>query len=219
MRVYKFMNALHGISNLSLQRLRVSRFNDLNDPFELLAVDLIDTKNRRALLKFKQVVDAQHGLLCFSDSWKNPLLWGHYGGSHTGMALGFDVPDDLLFKVKYKQQRSKPEFNLRTGALIGGETFLEELIATKYSDWSYESEYRRLLKLNHCTNEGGSYWVNFSEDLALREMILGCRCELSPAKLMGFVKNNHERVWITKTKLALRKFALTEDREARIEIR
>jgi len=216
MRVYKFVNALHGISNLSLQRLRVSRFNELNDPFELLAVDLLDSKHRRALLKFKQTMDAQHGLLCFSKDWRNPLLWGHYGDSHKGMALGFDIPDDLLFEVKYTQARSKAKFNARTGMLIQGEQLLENLIRTKFSDWGYEEEYRLVERLDDHTQEGGSYFCSFSERLQPREVILGFRCDLSVDTVRGLLKNDFGVASVKKTKLALKKFRVVEDRTARI---
>lgn len=218
MRVYQFMNALHGVSNLSLQRLRISRFGELNDPFELLAADLLDPRDRRAIEKFKRNLDAERGLLCFSKDWKNPLLWGHYGDKHKGLALGFDIPDELLFEVKYKQERTKPKFDSRTGMLADGEKFLEQLIATKYSDWAYESEFRRIIELDRQTNEGGSYFVKFSGLLELREVILGYRCDLSPSSVSELLKNRRGKIWVMKTKLALRKFGLTEDREQRSRI-
>ena len=40
MRVYYLTSAEYAISNLALKRIKVSRYQDLNDPFELLAADL-----------------------------------------------------------------------------------------------------------------------------------------------------------------------------------
>ena len=40
MRVYNLTTAQFALSNIALRRLKVARFNDLNDPFELLAVDV-----------------------------------------------------------------------------------------------------------------------------------------------------------------------------------
>jgi hypothetical protein len=40
---------MHAVSNLSLKRLRVSRLDQLNDPFEFLAADLLDPRDRQAL--------------------------------------------------------------------------------------------------------------------------------------------------------------------------
>lgn len=37
-RVYHLTSAEYGISNLALKRLKVARFFELNDPFELLSV-------------------------------------------------------------------------------------------------------------------------------------------------------------------------------------
>jgi len=39
MRVYYLTEPLYGLSNLALHRVKIARFADLNDPFELLAVD------------------------------------------------------------------------------------------------------------------------------------------------------------------------------------
>jgi hypothetical protein len=48
-RVYYLTPAQFAISNVALQRIKVARFSDLNDPFELLGVDRSKVKNRRAL--------------------------------------------------------------------------------------------------------------------------------------------------------------------------
>ena len=32
-------------------------------------------------------------ILCFSRNWDNLLLWSHYGDSHTGVCLGFDIAE------------------------------------------------------------------------------------------------------------------------------
>ena len=68
MRVFYFTNANYGVSNLSLRRLKISRFNQLNDPFELLAADLLDPRDRKALSDFKDNLDSNKGMICFSGS-------------------------------------------------------------------------------------------------------------------------------------------------------
>jgi len=37
-RVYHVVAAGYGVSNISLQKLKVARFSDVNDPFELMAI-------------------------------------------------------------------------------------------------------------------------------------------------------------------------------------
>jgi hypothetical protein len=103
MRVYNFVGALHGINNLALRRLKVSRFSKLNDPFELLAADLFDHRDESALEKMKAQLDKTSAIICFSENWQNPLMWAHYADSHRGIALGFDIKDEFLIKMRYEK--------------------------------------------------------------------------------------------------------------------
>ena len=88
MKVYHFLNTTYGISNIALRRIRVSRFSQLNDPYELLAADTTDSRDLKALSRFKAQIDQTKGIICFSGTWNNPLLWGHYADKHRGMTLG-----------------------------------------------------------------------------------------------------------------------------------
>ena len=94
MRAYYLTGSQFALSNLALRRIKISRFGDLNDPFELLAVDLADKAHRRAFRATKEQLAESKGLICLSRSWANPLLWGHYAERHTGMALGFEVAEE-----------------------------------------------------------------------------------------------------------------------------
>ena len=57
MLVYYFTGALFALSNLALRRIKVSRFEDLNDPFELLGVDLANSKHRAVLRDKKKEIN------------------------------------------------------------------------------------------------------------------------------------------------------------------
>ena len=85
MLVYHFVNAHYGIEDIHKRRLKISRFMDLNDPFEFLGADLSDREFRRALKNTKVKLSESKGLLCFSESWRNPVLWGHYADKHKGL--------------------------------------------------------------------------------------------------------------------------------------
>ena len=118
MRVYHFINATHGISNVALRRLRVSRFSQLNDPFELLAADMTDPRHKEAFDRFKAEIDKNKGMICFSGTWHNPLLWGHYADKHKGIALGFDISDEILLKVRYTSNRAQIKFDEKSMASV-----------------------------------------------------------------------------------------------------
>ncbi len=58
MRVYYLTGAAFALSNLALRRVKIARFSDLNDPFELLAVDLADKDHRKAFRATKDKINA-----------------------------------------------------------------------------------------------------------------------------------------------------------------
>jgi hypothetical protein len=105
-RVYHLLSAEHGLDDLKQRRLKVAEFRDLNDPFELLSVELPDRAVRRRFTAWRKKVLAEYGVLCFSTSWKSPVLWSHYADRHKGFCLGFDVPDNLMSPVTYLKTRS-----------------------------------------------------------------------------------------------------------------
>jgi hypothetical protein len=216
MRVFHFINTSYGISNLSLKRLKVSRFSQLNDPFELLAADLLDPRDRKALSEFKTSLNAKTGMICFSSSWGNPLLWGHYADKHSGMALGFDIPDECLSSVQYTTQRPKVEFDQKTRKIVNGPRLMDKLLRTKFTDWKYEDERRMFIDLDLTLQEGGNHFMEFSKDLVLREVILGLNCDLPASRVRQLLKDESPPVKVLKAGMALRAFKIIEDRSARI---
>jgi hypothetical protein len=196
-------------------RLKVSRFNELNDPFELLASDLLNPKHKTAFFAFKNQLNATKGMICFSGNWNNPLLWGHYGEKHKGIALGFEIPNDRLTSVQYTSQRAKVNFDVSTGKIKNGPEVVDSLIRTKFSDWRYEDEYRMFVDLNSAPSDSGQYFVDFDSDLILTEVVLGLNCELPINKMRSLLQMFDKPVRVLKAGMALRSFKLIEDRQYR----
>jgi hypothetical protein len=74
-RVYHITSAELGVSDIGLSRMKVARFSDLNDPFELLAMNFREGKTARKVIRdFKDAYDSHTGLHCFSANWTNPVL-------------------------------------------------------------------------------------------------------------------------------------------------
>ncbi len=73
-RLYHLTSADHAISDLALGRLKLARFSDLNDPFELIGVNFREREIRKAIRDFKDAYGAHTGLLSFSENWADPLL-------------------------------------------------------------------------------------------------------------------------------------------------
>jgi len=135
MRAYYLTTSAYAISNIALRRIKISRFQDLNDPFELLAVNLAEKTTRKKFRKMKDEINAKTGLICFSKNWKNPLLWGHYADKHSGIALGFDIPDTLLLPVIYAPKLIKVSYDKKTGKPT--KDVSDKLIRTKFKDWNW----------------------------------------------------------------------------------
>ena len=212
MRVYYFTGAQFALSNLALRRIKISRFEDLNDPFELLAVNLADKKHRVAFRAIKDRINKTKGLICFSRAWSNPVLWGHYAEKHTGICMGFDVPERRLTPAVYANHLAKFKPDPKTKGST--EKFINRLLQTKFSDWQYEDEMRLFVTLNHDTVESGKYFYPFSKTLILREIILGPRCELPIQSLRKIVADSSPRVFVLKSRIAFTKFKVVENKAA-----
>ena len=136
MRVYNLTTKEHALSNLKNKRLKISKLDELNDPYELLGIQLPDKEIRKAFKNTRHELSLKYGLLCFSRFWINPVLWSHYGDKHYGIALGFDIPDDKLEEINYVP--SLLSANYHSWFSEGAEALMNKLMRQKYIDWQYE---------------------------------------------------------------------------------
>ena len=105
MRLYHFINKKYGLESLNLKRLKIAQIDQLNDPFELLGVELSNPQYRDLFNQLKQDLSKDIGILCFCANYHNPALWAHYAEKHKGLCLGFDVPLEACQKVRYSETR------------------------------------------------------------------------------------------------------------------
>lgn len=106
MKLYHFLSEKWALEALKKQRIKVSRYEDLNDPFELMAMSLEDKVSRKVMRETKSKINKVLRILCCSKSWKSPLLWGHYAEKHTGIALVLEVPDTSVKDITYAKNRA-----------------------------------------------------------------------------------------------------------------
>lgn len=183
MIVYHFISSEFALKALRDRRLKISRINELNDPFEFCAADFSDTDTRIKLETFKNQVNEQYGVICFSGTYHDPVLWSHYTDGHRGVALMFEIPDDYAIPIDYQPER----FKLDVDAVLkrGGfdESDLSQLISTKFSSWHYENEIRMTCRLNDhfCQIDSKGKKVYF-ESLSLESF------GLDPLKLIGLIR-------------------------------
>ncbi|MGK5092554.1 DUF2971 domain-containing protein [Deltaproteobacteria bacterium TL4] len=212
MLVYHFLNARWANENLEKSRLKISRFEDLNDPFELLAADLKDEAIRKAFQDIRDHMCGNRGVVCFSRSWHNPLLWSHYADKHRGVCLGFEVPDGHIVQVSYEVKRLVNVVPKLLSCGPAAETLMTRLLATKFQDWRYEDEVRVYTDLSDRDAVTSHYFKDFDHDLALREVILGCRFSGAVPEIRALAHNCFAGVSMIQTRLAFTSFRVERDK-------
>jgi len=205
-RVYYFTPPDHALENIERKRLKVSRFSQCNDPFELACFSQKDRELRMQFRSWLQHMDGNYGLLCFCKGWRNPVMWAHYAGNHTGVCYGFDVDSENLFKVRYVKERLHPNASAGNILSLIAREKIENIIATKFKHWSYEEEYRMLVKLPSEQREDNLIFENFSEYFMLREVIIGFKSEIAVSSVQSMV--DKETVDVIKSRPAFQKFEI-----------
>ena len=193
-RAYYFTSADYGLSGIALRRLKIARFSDANDPFELLGVRLRDKRVRKAVKDFKKECNKTTGLLCFSQDWTKPILWSHYADKHKGICLGFDLKSELVSKVRYSPDREMVDFDKDGESLVVDNELRERLLLTKSIHWEPEDEVRIIVDLRDskkAKRDGQLYFRRFDSDMVLRRVILGPNCALDPHAVRDLVHLRH----------------------------
>jgi len=180
LRLYCFVAARHAVSDIDEQRLKVSLFCDLNDPFELYAGEQSDKAFRKKMRAWGEKINQKEGVLCFTKSWHNPLMWSHYGDKHRGMCLGFDVNRKMVKCIDYRPERLPLDQWKALDLTDPPKEVMERLLTTKFARWQYENERRVLVSLAGLkpeVKEGKECFFRcFDDDLKLVEVFAGARC-------------------------------------------
>jgi hypothetical protein len=180
-RLYYFTPHKYASDIIKNGRLKVSRFLEANDPFELRSYDQSDRDFRRKTKKALIQENERTGMLCFCRNWTNPVMWAHYAEQHKGVCYGFDVHVDIAICISYQNKYlSKEDFD--QDVLEAADRSEDEekfkfkrAMTTKSSFWEYEEETRILVELEPSNQEGKLFFEPLSEKIQLKEVILGCR--------------------------------------------
>jgi hypothetical protein len=207
-RVYHLTGAEYALSNLWFRRLKVARFNELNDPFELLAFKLGIEQYRKKVKALRDAFANEIGLVCFSGNWISPVLWGHYANKHRGICLGFDLARSQEHKVDYMTKRLEVTLEKYPTAEDLPPELREKLFCTKSADWRYEDEYRMLVPLANAETDGSLHYIPFSPDLRLAEVILGEDCPLPLEKVRDIVGTMYPGAVVISARLAWNHFSV-----------
>jgi len=186
---------MYGLKALEDQQLKVAEINKLNDPFEFLGYKLNHDGWDKEVKRVKDALSKSTGILCFSETYNDPVQWAHYTEQHKGLCLGFDIPNELLHKVKYIKRRPRfPDIrNLN-------EEVMKNSLLKKFKHWEYEEEWRMYIDLPKNKIINSLYFESFSNQLALKEVIIGIESSITKneiEKMLGR-KINDIRIYTTR---------------------
>jgi hypothetical protein len=215
MRVYYMTSAKWAKVILKERRLKLSRFYESNDPFELRLIDSRPRDTRQFVKMIEDYYNKNVGLICFGEDWISPVMWAHYAEKHTGLCLGFEVEDSLLTKVAYTDEKIAVPMGAHLPKFGLSAALLTKVVSTKATDWSYEHEYRVMGRLAKQDPRTGLYYTDFGPQIQLREVIIGYRCTWSIAITRETVAEVDAPVRICKARPAFGKFEMIEQQQVK----
>ena len=85
-----------------------------------------------------------------------------------------------------------------------------KFLTTKFEHWSYEEEYRLFLSLEE--EEDGLFYANFSDNLKLKQVIVGANSTITPSELFKAISDIIRELQVFKARPAFRKFEIVRNR-------
>ena len=155
-----------------------------------------------------QMIANHIGLCCLTTSNENILMWSHYANDHQGFCVEFQATDTTPFfgeaqRVNYEKSFPTVDF-FRTSP----ENQVDLMFLTKYSGWSYESEYRIV------DHQGGVGLHAYPIEL-LKSVTFGLRTpEKDRLQIREWLARRQTKVVIYQSQIDQRNFKITA-REAR----
>ncbi|WP_061017907.1 DUF2971 domain-containing protein [Vibrio splendidus] len=152
-KLYKF-RSLHdrNIQSIAECSLWFDYAKTFNNPFESNHI-------------FKNELQNNFKVMCFSQSSDHPILWSQYGDNFKGMCIEYDLNSYSgeanlnCFEVQYEDELSMSHLESLSGLQALG--LGSEIFKLKHSNWSYEKEYR---------------WVLPDEEMAGNKLYLNREC-------------------------------------------
>jgi hypothetical protein len=195
-RLYRYLTAEAAIKTIETRLLRVGRFKEFNDPFELrLGIDKADQLSPQELGKeikdnedFLNRANEIFGVHCFSSVIEDPILWSHYADSHCGIAIEVECVKKQMLAVEYDKPLPKlpRDRNLNETEV---KDILVSVLKRKSQSWSYEKEWRGIVKLDECDVGNGMYFKKLSQD-DIHSIIIGCRSAVNTNYILRALNMN-----------------------------
>lgn len=190
MRVYRYLSLDHGLHALQNNMIKIGRLLELNDPFDCFP----RLTNSRELnydedadsfaSRFLRPFASQLGVVCYSATISEPVLWSHYADAHKGIALGFDYAEGSELKqVIYQDERSELDANELLEAnkrrdIRVVKRILSDAFGVKAKSWGYEKEHRQFIELSYLYMDGKHYFQQLPMFPILQEVVIAARSPL-----------------------------------------
>ena len=108
---------------------------------------------------FARQVSTRFGIVSFSEDPLHPLMWSHYTTDGSGFVIGYDVDElrrlavqhDYLQKVNYSEKLRNVTAPI---VLVCPESNFPITLSYKSDHWSYEREWRLIVKLDGTIGTG-----------------------------------------------------------------
>ncbi|AYM13425.1 DUF2971 domain-containing protein [Agrobacterium tumefaciens] len=210
MRLYYYTKLQYGLMAVRDQRIKISSFETLNDPFDFVGIATSNEDDRRTVQAHKDDIKSRAGLLCMSETWKEPLMWGHYADNHRGVSLAFEVNPNKFRQVSYVEERPKLEdFGAKKVTDLKGEV-IDRISTMKFNQWSYEREWRSFVRLLNLDYVDGNHFKLFDNHLVLKGVLFGSRCDIRDDRLT-YVLQKHDKIKVGFVRPAHSKFDIVID--------
>lgn len=230
MRLYYFTSDKWGKVAITDRRLKVSFPDDVNDLFEFMPFDFGDNRSGKELRrKWKNAISSfseRQGFVSFTEGWSCPTMWAHYADSHKGICLGFDVALGSVDGAFVEKINYVEKLRMVNPGMIANDTYRDEMVSyakkTKSQHWQYEEEWRAWISLGpteviaKAKAKRGSrkaiFYLDFSTEFSLREVILGHKSKLSSSVLRRLLKSSDNVQFVT-ARPSFRNFAMVQQRD------
>jgi len=118
------------------------------------------------------------------------------------------VPDQSVVKVSYQRRLHSEDLitALENSDIDTAHRAMISLLTTKFSHCRYEREVRAFLSLDTPDPVSGLYFLDFGENLVLKEVIVGHSSNINRAELSDTLGNIRGQVECRKARLAFRSF-------------
>ena len=218
MRLYRYFTSEYAIKAIEEKLVKVGRIDELNDPFDCYPKIEIDQEltDGRAYADFQGILKAwtkKIGIICYTSSITDPLMWAHYGDKHKGIALEFEIEENRsLRKIDYNIQRPtvkgvELELLPADDAVSYELSIIENSFSGKAPSWNYENEYRIFYPLHQCYAKKGLFFTDLPK--VLKRVILGARSSVDEEHVKTILSNSgHQNVEIAKAELSETTFTI-----------